>query len=80
MVYTAAAIAHFDPSWISSWNERVLLMVRDVMNPSNQDANFPVFRYKDWYAGTLRFIIILTHLLYCKHPFSNTACLIESEI
>lgn len=29
----------------------VLLMLRDVMNPSVDDPFFPQFRHKDWFAS-----------------------------
>jgi endo-1,3(4)-beta-glucanase len=64
-VYTAAVIAHFDPTWAVEYGERVLLMLRDVMNPSDGDAYFPVFRYKDWYSGAWPFCHSLVLLQPC---------------
>jgi hypothetical protein len=30
----------------------VLLLIRDIANPSNDDLSFPEFRHKDWYLGS----------------------------
>jgi len=51
-IYAAAAVAHFDPSWGKKNFERVLLLVRDIANPSKNDPSFPQFRHKDWYQGS----------------------------
>ena len=32
--------------------ENVLLLVRDIANPSDDDHFFPMFRHKDWYQGS----------------------------
>ena len=32
--------------------ENVLLLVRDIANPSEDDKYFPMFRHKDWYQGS----------------------------
>jgi endo-1,3(4)-beta-glucanase len=32
--------------------ENVLLLVRDIANPSEEDVSFPLFRHKDWYQGS----------------------------
>lgn len=52
-IYAAAVLSHFLPSWgRDSVNlERVLLLVRDIANPSDKDPFFPTFRHKDWYLG-----------------------------
>jgi len=50
-VYSAAALAHFDPSWALELYEDVALLIRDYANPSDEDTAFPVFRNKDWYRG-----------------------------
>lgn len=31
--------------------EKILLLIRDIANPSLNDKYFPVFRQKDWYLG-----------------------------
>lgn len=51
-IYAAAAVAHFDPQWGRDHFEQVLLLVRDIANPSHDDAFFPTFRNKDWYQGS----------------------------
>ncbi|KAF4415289.1 glycosyl hydrolase family 81 [Fusarium acutatum] len=54
-VYTAAIIAHFDPSWLSKnggvnkiW---VNNLIRDWSNPSAEDPFFPFSRSFDWFHG-----------------------------
>ena len=32
--------------------ENVLMLVRDIANPSEEDTLFPLFRHKDWYQGS----------------------------
>jgi endoglucanase Acf2 len=51
-IYAAAAVAHFDPQWGRDHFEDVLLLIRDIANPSPQDTFFPTFRHKDWYQGS----------------------------
>lgn len=50
-IYAAAIVAQFDPKWGRNHFERVLLLVRDIANPSKHDTAFPRFRHKDWYRG-----------------------------
>ena len=51
-IYAAAVVAKINPSWLTlDRNERILFLIRDVMNPSTSDPVFPTFRHKDWYAG-----------------------------
>lgn len=50
-VYTAAVIAHLNPSWLAKNKEWVNALVRDYANPSNKDQYFPVSRMFDWYNG-----------------------------
>ena len=50
-IYAAAAVAHFDPDWGKDNFENVLLLIRDVANPSSDDKYFPMHRMKDWYLG-----------------------------
>lgn len=45
-------MAHFDTHWGRQHFERVLLLVRDIANPSLADPSFPLFRHKDWYQGS----------------------------
>ena len=51
IIYGAAIVAHYDPEWGREHFEDVLLLVRDIANPSSQDTYFPTFRHKDWYIG-----------------------------
>jgi len=50
-IYAAATIAHFDKGWGRKHFENVLLLIRDIANPSSNDIFFPEFRMKDWYLG-----------------------------
>ncbi|KAL3910500.1 MAG: hypothetical protein SGILL_007666 [Bacillariaceae sp.] len=51
-ISAAAAVAHFDPEWGMKHFDEVLLLVRDIANPSEDDPSFPVVRHKDWYQGS----------------------------
>ncbi len=51
-IYAAAVLAHFDPNWGIANFERVLLLVRDIANPSPEDPYFPLVRHKDWFHGS----------------------------
>jgi len=51
-IYAAAVVAHFDPQWGREHFEQVLLLIRDIANPSRDDSFFPTFRQKDWYQGS----------------------------
>jgi endo-1,3(4)-beta-glucanase len=51
-IYAAATVAHFNPDWGKKYFERVLLLVRDIANPSHLDKSFARFRHKDWYQGS----------------------------
>ena len=44
-------MSHFDKEWGRENFEQVLLLVRDIANPSPDDASFPIYRHKDWYQG-----------------------------
>jgi endo-1,3(4)-beta-glucanase len=50
-IYAAAVVAHFDSEWGSEFFERVLLLVRSIANPTDDDGAFPKCRHKDWYQG-----------------------------
>lgn len=47
-IYAAAVVAKFDHAWAREFFERVLLLVRDIANPSHDDPFFPTWRHKDW--------------------------------
>ena len=51
-IYTAAAIATFDPEWGLKYHEMLSVFVRDIANPSYRDNYFTVWRHKDWYLGS----------------------------
>jgi hypothetical protein len=51
-IHGAAVVAHFDPEWGRDHFEQVLLLVRNIANPSKADSAFPLFRHKDWYQGS----------------------------
>ena len=50
-IYAAAVAAHFDHDWGRKYHEHVLLLIRDIANPSAGDPYFPTWRHKDWYIG-----------------------------
>ncbi|KAL3827011.1 hypothetical protein ACHAXA_000075 [Cyclostephanos tholiformis] len=50
-IYAAAIVAKHRPEWARKYNDRILLYIRDIANPSAEDKNFPMFRQKDWYLG-----------------------------
>lgn len=45
-------MAKFLPAVAVAQKDRVLLMVRDIANPSPSDPYFPLWRHKDWYLGS----------------------------
>lgn len=51
-IYAAATVAHFDRDWGRENFERILMLVRDIANPSADDFYFPTTRHKDWYHGS----------------------------
>ncbi|KAL3792976.1 hypothetical protein HJC23_010989 [Cyclotella cryptica] len=50
-IYAAAIVAQYDREWGRRYFEKVMLLIRDIANPSVNDEFFPVFRQKDWYLG-----------------------------
>lgn len=50
-IYAAATVSHFDGDWGKRNFENVLLLIRDIANPSPDDKFFPTYRMKDWYLG-----------------------------
>ncbi|MFZ5893161.1 MAG: glycosyl hydrolase [Myxococcota bacterium] len=50
-VYAAAVVARFRPTWAASWATKILMLVRDIANPSASDPHFPRFRNLDWFVG-----------------------------
>jgi len=51
-IYAAAVIVKYDHVWGRKFHERVLLLIRDIANPSHEDPFFPTWRHKDWYLGS----------------------------
>ena len=52
MVYAAAAIAKNDATWLAKYQEKLVELVHDYMNPlGSGDLRFPTNRYVDWYNG-----------------------------
>lgn len=51
-IFSASVVAHFDPEWGKKHFEEVLLLIRDIANPSEKDTRFPLYRHKDWYQGS----------------------------
>lgn len=50
-IFAAAVVSHFDHDWGKTFFERVLLLIRNIANPSEDDNFFPMWRHKDWYQG-----------------------------
>jgi Glycosyl hydrolase family 81 C-terminal domain len=50
-IFSAAVVSHFDPEWGRQMFERVLLLIRCIANPSDEDEFFPTWRHKDWFQG-----------------------------
>ena len=47
-IYAAAVAAKFDKKWARKYHQHILLLVRDIVNPSDDDEFFPTWRHKDW--------------------------------
>ncbi len=47
-IYAAAVAAKFDAHWGRKYHQHILLLVRDIVNPSDDDEFFPTWRHKDW--------------------------------
>mmetsp|Transcript_23977 Transcript_23977/g.42487 ORF Transcript_23977/g.42487 Transcript_23977/m.42487 type:complete len:906 (-) Transcript_23977:329-3046(-) len=50
-LYAVAVLAKYRKEWVLNSMEHVLLLIRDVANPSKDDPFFPRFRHMDWYIG-----------------------------
>ena len=50
-IYAASTVAFFEEQWGKDQFENVLLLIRDIANPSTDDIFFPLYRMKDWYLG-----------------------------
>lgn len=51
-IYAAATLAHFNHTWGRNNYEKVLMLVRDIANPSVDDSHFPTVRHMDWFHGS----------------------------
>lgn len=47
-IYAAAVLSKFDSVWGRKFHQHVLLYIRDIANPSDEDIYFPTWRHKDW--------------------------------
>jgi endo-1,3(4)-beta-glucanase len=54
-IHAAAVLSKFDHVWGRAWHEHVLLLIRDIANPSHSDPFFPTWRHKDWCVVLMRF-------------------------
>ena len=50
-ILAAAAVAHFDHDWGERHFENVLLLIRNIANPTKEDSHFPIMRHKDVFQG-----------------------------
>ena len=50
-IYAAAVLAKADPSWGSTYEDKVMHYVRDIIEPSGSDPQYVFARAKDWYTG-----------------------------
>lgn len=51
-IYAAAVLAKADPAWGSAYEDQVMHYVRDIVEPSGADPQYPLTRSKDWYMGS----------------------------
>jgi len=47
-IYAAAVLARADLEWAEDYQEEVLALIRDILEPSGTDPYFPQTRHKDW--------------------------------
>lgn len=80
-IYAAAVVAHFDLEWGKSYFERVLLLIRNIANPSAEDRYFPVMRHKDPYQVSLheRLISLLLRLWNCNLKLASPFRLLSQQ-
>ncbi len=50
-LYAAATLAKGDSNWAQTYRQKILLLARDIANPSGTDKYFVKHRNKDWYDG-----------------------------
>jgi endoglucanase Acf2 len=50
-IFGAAVVAHFDHEWGKRNFENVILLIRNIANPSREDSYFPIMRHMDIFQG-----------------------------
>ena len=50
-IYAAAVLAKADPTWGTTYEDKVMHYVRDIIDPSGGDPQYIFARAKDWYTG-----------------------------
>jgi len=78
-IFGAAVVSHFDPQWGRDFFEKVLLLVRNIANPSEDDSFFPVMRHKDVYQGHSWASGIATWVLNGRNQESSSESLAAYE-
>ena len=51
-IYAAAVAAKFNAEWGKRTFEHILLLIRDISNPTVADTYFHSWRHKDWFLGS----------------------------
>lgn len=78
-IMASAAAARFDPEWGISTYEQVLLLIRCIANPSDDDIFFPTWRFKDFYRGNSWANGIATVYLNGKNQESSSEAIAAYE-
>lgn len=48
-IYAAYCLGKGNPTWLSTYEDRITDLVRDIANPSSSDPYFTKYRHFDWY-------------------------------
>jgi hypothetical protein len=78
-ILASAVAARFDPEWGIANYEQVLLLIRCIANPSEEDVHFPTWRYKDFYRGNSWANGIATIYLNGKNQESSSEAIAAYE-
>lgn len=78
-ITASAAAARFDPEWGIATYEQVLLLIRCIANPSEEDVHFPTWRFKDFYRGNSWANGIATVYLNGKNQESSSEAIAAYE-
>jgi endoglucanase Acf2 len=78
-IMASAVVAHFDPEWGIATYEQVLLLIRCIANPSEEDVYFPTWRFKDFYRGNSWANGIATIYLNGKNQESSSEAIAAYE-